>query len=196
MAFWIESGSKYRTRKSQIRNHILFRAMDPDPHKFAFIYIFRSWIRIRMLNADPDPGGKTCQIKTEKMQENRYGNNCKIIKIYKVNFHNLHCFLLLGNLFCILQRQKTLHKVIFFLAGSGSAFFRQLDLDPHSEKTAGSGSAKNEWRSTALILITPMRIQNIDKNSRHSTLLREIRTGMKLFTNFGLITGLKNTSTW
>ena len=131
MAFWIESGSKYRTRKSQIRNHILFRAMDPDPHKFAFIYIFRSWIRIRMLNADPDPGGKTCQIKTEKMQENRYGNNCKIIKIYKVNFHNLHCFLLLGDLFCILQRQKTLHKVIFFLAGSGSAFFRQLVLDLH-----------------------------------------------------------------
>ena len=37
-----------------------------------------------------------------------------------------------------------------FKAGSGSAFLKQLDPDPHSEKTAGSGSAKNECGNTAL----------------------------------------------
>ena len=71
------------------------------------------------------------------------GNNCKFIQILKVNLQNLHCFLLLSNLFWLLQRQKILHKVIFFKlvwAGSGSAL----------RKTAWSGSAKNECRSTAL----------------------------------------------
>ena len=36
-----------------------------------------------------------------------------------------------------LQLNKTLHKVIFnkcFKAGSGSAFLKQLDPDPHLEK--------------------------------------------------------------
>ena len=105
---------------------------------------------------DLKPGGKIFQINTEKMQRNwyRYRNNCKFIQFFKVYLHKLHYILLLRNLLCFLQLNKTPHKDIFhkflswiriricYAAGSGSAF----------RKTAGSGSAKNECGSTALPL--------------------------------------------
>ena len=53
-------------------------AVDPDPHSFSLL--------------DPDTGGKNCQIKTEKCKELVI---TAFIQIFKVNLHNLHCFLLL-----------------------------------------------------------------------------------------------------
>ena len=71
----------------------------------------------------------------------------RLFKKFKVNLHILHCFLLLSNLVCFLLLKKTLYCIRLFLkkknkAGSGSAF----------RKTAGSGSAKNEWGSIALVV--------------------------------------------
>ena len=45
----------------------------------------------------------------------------------KVKLHHLHGFLPLSNILSLLQRKKTLHKVIFL-----NSF--ELDPDPHSEK--------------------------------------------------------------
>ena len=42
---------------------------------------FTSWIRIRIQYADPDPGGKIFQIKTEKGKE--IANNCNFIQFLK-----------------------------------------------------------------------------------------------------------------
>ena len=49
-------------------------------------------------------------------------------------------FLTFEQSFMFLQLKKTLHKVIFskfFKAGSGSAFLKQMDPDPHSKKLLG-----------------------------------------------------------
>ena len=95
--------------------------LDPDPHSFLLL--------------DLDPEGKNCQIKTGK-------NARKLVIISEVNLNNLHCFLHLSNLLCLLQQQKTLHKVIFlftflswiririfYAARSGSPFiFADPDL--------------------------------------------------------------------
>ena len=53
--------------------------------------------------------------KTEKMQGKWYRyRNCNFIFLtIKVNLDQLHGFLLLSNLFCLFQPQKTLHKEIF-----------------------------------------------------------------------------------
>ena len=50
------------------------------------------------------------------------------MQFFEVNWQNLHCFLLLSNILCCLQQQKTLHKFICY------TFFKQLNPDPHSEK--------------------------------------------------------------
>ena len=69
--------------------------------------------------------------------------DCKFVQIYY-----LHCFLLLSNLLCLLLLKKALHKVIlykFFWAGSGSAFFKQLDPDPHLSSWIRIRIQKNCW---------------------------------------------------
>ena len=65
------------------------------------------------------------------------GSNCNFIKILSKFGPAPWFFLILNNLFCLFQLQKTLHNVIFtnfFKAESGSALKKQLDPDPHCEK--------------------------------------------------------------
>ena len=84
-----------------------------DPHLFSLL--------------DPDQRGKIFQIKTK--------NSKKLViiasfQIFKVNLHKL---LLLSYFYDYFQLKTTLYKVIFYKfckAGSGSAFFKQLDPDP------------------------------------------------------------------
>ena len=54
--------------------------------------------------------GKIVKKKQEKCK--KIGNKWKFIQIFKVNLHDLHRFLLLSNLLCLLQLKKTLNKVI------------------------------------------------------------------------------------
>ena len=58
--------------------------MDQDPHSSAFI--------LDPVNADPDPGGKIFQIKTEKTE---IANNCNYIHFLKINLHKAPLFLAL-----------------------------------------------------------------------------------------------------
>ena len=100
--------------------YILAKAV--DPHSFCLL--------------DPDPGGKIFQIKTEKMQWKR--SNQQVYSIFKKLICT--CFIVsyfwaIFNVF--LKPNKTLHKVIFdkfVSAGSRSAFLKQLNPDPHSDK--------------------------------------------------------------
>ena len=81
-------------------------------------------------------------MKTEK-NARKLVIDCKFVQIYY-----LHCFLLLSNLLCLLLLKKALHKVIlykFFWAGSGSAFFKQLDPDPHLSSWIRIRIQKNCW---------------------------------------------------
>ena len=60
-----------------------------------------------------------------------------LLKKFKVNLDQRHCFFLLCNDFVFLQLQKPNFKVIFykvFKAGSGSALRKQLDPDPQKMK--------------------------------------------------------------
>ena len=53
-----------------------------------------------------------------------------LLSFLKVNLHKLHCFLLLSNLFCVLQLKKTLHDLV----NLDLDLDPDLDPDPHSEK--------------------------------------------------------------
>ena len=102
------------------------------------------WIRIQK--------GKMFNYKQKKCKE--IGNNCKLIQICKVNLHKLYCFLLrFEQSIMFFQLKNSLVNVNFFqfLSWSGFAFKKQLDPDPHREKIAVSGSAKNEFGTTALV---------------------------------------------
>ena len=106
--------------------------MDPDPPSFSLL--------------DPDPKLKECK---------EIGNNCNFIKICKVNFDQLHGFLLLSNLVCLYQLQKTVCKIIFYKfvkagSGPGSALKNSSWIQIPIEKKAGSVSTKIECGSTAL----------------------------------------------
>ena len=96
------------------------------------------WIRFHIRNGDPDTGGKNMRKKHRK-------NAKKLVIIVILIFKKLSkfgltlCLSLLSHLLCLFQQQKT-NCYKFFKAGSGSTLRR----------TPGSGSDKNECRSTAL----------------------------------------------
>ena len=122
-----------KLRDSNLRgpHHTAYRAVDPDPRGSAFIF--------------PSGSGSRRET-TEKYDE--IGKNCKLIQFFKINLHKAHRFLLLRIFFMFLQLKKILHKgYIFqiFKAGSGSAFLKQLDPDPHSEKLLDPNRIKWMW---------------------------------------------------
>ena len=87
---------------------------------------------------DLDPGGKIFRKKHRKKCKES-GINCYFCS---VKFGSIAWFFTFGQSFCLFQLQKTLPNTIvykFFKAGSSL------------RKTAGSGSAKNECGSTALL---------------------------------------------
>ena len=67
-----------------------------DPHLFS------------ILDLDPDPGGKNLREKTEKMRGTQQIGRTLIVSKFGLG----PWFLLLSNLFCLFQLQKTLPGVI------------------------------------------------------------------------------------
>ena len=78
---------------------------DPDP---------KHWVKHRVVDPDPhiEGKGKGIFFYKKKCKEIRT-YNCKLIQIFKLNLHQLYCFLLLSNLLCFFQLKKTRHRVIF-----------------------------------------------------------------------------------
>ena len=93
-------------------------------------------------SADPDPGGKNLKSKLNKSLEIFHSCNFIKISIENVIKNNFWCCKLFIRYFCTKNYLRILN------------FDRDppRNLDPHLEKTAGSGSAKDRCGSTALVL--------------------------------------------
>ena len=67
----------------------------------------------------------------------KIAKNCKFIQFFKSKLAQSSIVSYFWAIFCVFYNyKKTLHEFIFFIlckAGSGSAFFKQLDPDPNSE---------------------------------------------------------------